>query len=177
MAHHVLVEHAHVAFGDRTNPQLRVARRANLAHDEHVERRAERVGDLVGDRHAAACQPDHDWVFCGERPQAIGQLSAGIAAVGESAGDRFQHHSLHRYGFRRSPVPAKLRRDFGAPTRTAIRSPTRGSGDRFHASDWIPGQHRCRSRIIASTNYGSPSRQEAAGAGDHIRTLSCARRR
>jgi len=59
-----------------------VARHAELAHDERVEWRAERLGDLVGDRHAAARQPeDDDVVAAGVRAQPWREQAAGLAAV------------------------------------------------------------------------------------------------
>src|SRR5256885_4916617 len=48
---------------DRAHRELLVPREPELAHDEDVERRAERLGDLEGHRHAAPRQREHDDVI------------------------------------------------------------------------------------------------------------------
>ena len=82
--HHVLVEHAHAAGGDGAHGQLLVARHAQLAHEEDVERGAQRPGHLVGDRHAAARQRQHEHVrAAGVGGELLGQQPAGLGAVSE----------------------------------------------------------------------------------------------
>jgi hypothetical protein len=81
---HLVVHHDDVAGGDRAHGQLLVARRAELADEEDVERRAQFPGHLVGDRHAAARQGQHDDVVeagvVGELP---GQEPPGLRPIPE----------------------------------------------------------------------------------------------
>ena len=56
----VVVAHDEAAGRDGADRQLDVAGCADLAHGQHVERRAEPVGDRGGDRHATAWQTEHD---------------------------------------------------------------------------------------------------------------------
>ena len=133
VAHDLLVEHAHVALGDRADAVLRVAGRADLSHHQHVERRPERLRDLVGDRHAAARQAEHDRVLDGERAQALGQLPSGGVPVGEPAGDRFEHQSLlNSVGEHGSPPPAAVHPSW---TSTEKASPV---GWSFTATNTLP---------------------------------------
>ena len=53
----VLVPHHRATLADRAHRQLAVARSAELAHQHHVERGAERVGDAGGHRYATAGSP------------------------------------------------------------------------------------------------------------------------
>jgi len=53
-SHRLLIEHLHAALRDRTNPVLGITWGTDLSHHEHVERRSERLCDLVGDRNAPA---------------------------------------------------------------------------------------------------------------------------
>src|SRR5690606_25746672 len=55
-----VVRDADAARGDRPDRQLRAARIAQPAQDEVAEIRLERVGDLVGDGHAAARRAEED---------------------------------------------------------------------------------------------------------------------
>ena len=59
------VQHLDIALRDRADAELRVARGADLAGHEHVERSGERLRDLVRDRHTPARQPEHDRVLGG----------------------------------------------------------------------------------------------------------------
>jgi len=59
-ADHVLVQDDDTAAGDRPHRELVLARDAEVAGQEHVERGPQRIRDLVGDRHAAARQREHD---------------------------------------------------------------------------------------------------------------------
>ena len=56
LPHELLVEHARAAARDRPHRQLGLARVAELADEEDVERRPERPRDLARHRHAAARQ-------------------------------------------------------------------------------------------------------------------------
>jgi hypothetical protein len=60
-------------------------RHAQLAHEEHVKRGSERLGDLVRNRHAAAWQPEHDDVVpVGVVRERGGETTSGVVAVGEA---------------------------------------------------------------------------------------------
>jgi len=86
----VVVDHAHAAARDGAHGEFLVARHAEFADDEYVERRAERPGDLGGDRHAAARQAENDHVVAvSVLAQMAGKHPAGLAAIAESSrGDR-----------------------------------------------------------------------------------------
>ena len=55
----LLVEHAQSTRRDGSDGQLVVVRRADLAHDQHIEVTTEARRDGRGDRHAAAGEPEH----------------------------------------------------------------------------------------------------------------------
>ncbi len=79
-----VVQHLRAAGRDRAHRQLLVAGGADLAHQEHIERRLEGARDLESHRHAATRQCEDQHV----RPVAIGaelggKLTAGIATVAE----------------------------------------------------------------------------------------------
>ena len=108
----VVVEDAHAAGGDRAHGQLLVAGHAELAHEEHVERRVQRPGDLVADRHAAARQPEHDDVVAaGVVAQPLGQQPAGVRRSRKRCGSgRRSCHlvaALGRPGPASSPSPLR----------------------------------------------------------------------
>jgi hypothetical protein len=87
----VLVEYAlrMVAVNDGADTQLGLAGSAELAHDDHVERRIECQRYLVAHRHTAAGQRQHQRMLI-LVPQQLGrQLAAGILAV-------LEHLSPHR---------------------------------------------------------------------------------
>ena len=78
----VVVEHPHAAGRDGAHRQLLVAGHAELAHDEDVERRAERVRHLVRHRHAAARQGQHEHVRAiGVMGELLGELPTRFAAI------------------------------------------------------------------------------------------------
>jgi hypothetical protein len=68
--------------GDRPEGELLVPRDTELAHEEHVERSAERASDLEGDGHAAAREAEHHHVVAagvltqplGEQPPRLGSI-------------------------------------------------------------------------------------------------------
>jgi len=51
---HVVIEHDRATTTDRSHRQLRVTGRAQLAHDQDVQRRLQYLCDLERDRHASA---------------------------------------------------------------------------------------------------------------------------
>jgi hypothetical protein len=100
-AHDVVVDHDAPAGGQRSHRELRVAGRAQLAHDERVEGSAEGRGHFPCHRDTAACQAQHDDVISsvvgGEQ---VRQHPTGLAAVTEHAPGALRwassahHHSL-----------------------------------------------------------------------------------
>ena len=57
---HIGVHDPHVVLGDRTDRELALQGRADLAGDDHLERETERLGDLERDDDAAARQAGDD---------------------------------------------------------------------------------------------------------------------
>ena len=69
---------------DGAHRQLLVARHAQLADHEDVERGLERLGDFEGDGHAAARQGQYQHVRAtGVRDQLFGEFSAGLGTISE----------------------------------------------------------------------------------------------
>jgi hypothetical protein len=86
-ADHPVVEHADAAGRDRAHRQFLVARRAELADQEHVQGRAQRPRHLVPDRHAAARQRQYDHVVAArEVAEPPGQLPARFDPIPEHHG-------------------------------------------------------------------------------------------
>ena len=71
------------AFRDRAEPQLGLPWNAQFAHDEHVERRVERTGDLIADGDAPARKGQNDGRFASIFLQQCGQLATGLTAIFE----------------------------------------------------------------------------------------------
>ena len=92
----VVVEDAHAALADRPHAELLVPGRAELAHDDHVERCAEGAGDLGGDGHAAARQAEHDDVVAAKVVERRRQPPPGVDAIGEP----HAHQAVRRRGQR-----------------------------------------------------------------------------
>lgn len=136
------VEEVIVVYGDAAerygaDGELGIERRAELAHDEHVERRAEHCCHFGGDRHAATRQPEDDDVALETlATQALGQLPAGLDAVAET----------------RTAAPVKhvdsLTVYFALAGRTAIAA----------------GTYSFENRVHGSTNNGAASRPPADSA-------------
>jgi hypothetical protein len=61
--------------------QLLMPRRADLAHQQHIEGRGERLGDFKADRHAAARQRQHERPILPTGCQRSRELPPGIAAI------------------------------------------------------------------------------------------------
>src|SRR5262249_44935261 len=74
------------AVADRAERQFGLPRNADLAHENDIERRIERPGDLEPDRDAAARQGQHDRAPVFKMRQSARKLAAGIGAVGELHG-------------------------------------------------------------------------------------------
>src|SRR6266545_5011848 len=95
----LFAENADTAAGDGAKGQLGLAGHTELAYDEHVERSAERRGDLVGDRHSATREAEHEDVGPpGQVAQGAGQPSTGLGPVPECArhGKREKPTRCHR---------------------------------------------------------------------------------
>jgi hypothetical protein len=60
-----------------------LARHAELAHDEHVERRPEDAGDLEGDGNAAARQAEDHGPGPSMVLEGVAQLATGVDAIDE----------------------------------------------------------------------------------------------
>ena len=71
------------AFGDRADPELRLTGGPDLASDEHVERRAQRLRDLESDRHPTARKRQHDRSMQRRLDEAFRELAACVAPVSE----------------------------------------------------------------------------------------------
>ena len=70
--------------GDGAHRQLRLPWHAELAHDQHIEPRAQCFGDLRGDRHPAARQSEHDHIVAARvLTEQRRQRPAGSGPVGE----------------------------------------------------------------------------------------------
>src|SRR6185503_8807519 len=72
---------------------LFVTRDAELAHDEHVERRPQRLGHMRRDRHAAPRQSEDDQVVALVElvRERAAELTAGVVAIAEG-----QHGAIVR---------------------------------------------------------------------------------
>lgn len=99
------VEDAHTAARDGPEGDLALSGNAELAHDEHVERRAKRLGDLVGDRDPSARKAKHERVGpAGEVAQGAGQAATGLGTVPECTRHRYEAPLTTRSP-RRCPLP------------------------------------------------------------------------
>ena len=86
-AQHVLVDERDAVLGDGADGQLRLVRRAELADEQHVQRRRERARHLRRDRHAAAGEAEDDDVGAvGVGGEPGGQRAPGLEAIGEAHG-------------------------------------------------------------------------------------------
>ena len=85
-AHQRVVEHdlGLVAVGDGADRELRLPRRADLAHEGDVERGCERARDLGRHRHAAARQGEHEGVLQPHGREPLGQQPAGLGPIRKS---------------------------------------------------------------------------------------------
>jgi len=99
----VLVEDEHASGSDRSHRELLVSGKAELAHHEDIERRAERLRQLVRDGHAAARQAeDNDIVPAGVVPQALGKEAPRFRAVTEAPGLDGEARAIHA-----QPIPSR----------------------------------------------------------------------
>ena len=85
-----------MGHSDRYDDAFRVARQAQLADDKDVQRRAERAGHFVSDRHAAARQCQHKHVrTIGIGREFLREQPARFPAIAKEArlGDCWTHVS------------------------------------------------------------------------------------
>src|SRR5258706_397244 len=99
------------ATGDRAHRELLMSRNPELAHHEHVQRRVQRGGYLIGHRHPAPRQTQHhDIVTAPVMLQKTGQHSAGVAAITENTLGHGPHRRPHRVTPRRGGPLQRCRR-------------------------------------------------------------------
>ncbi|MCY1305587.1 hypothetical protein D9M70_554010 [compost metagenome] len=72
-----------LAVDQRAEPEFRVPRCADLAHDQDVERRADANRDLIGNRHAAARQRHQQRIDQRLARDRLSELPSGIRPVFE----------------------------------------------------------------------------------------------
>ena len=91
------------AVRDGADRELRLMRRAELPHDEHVERRLECARDLERNGHAAARQAEHDDVAAEAVPRELeAERLAGLPTIAEH---------LHAFRSLRAPGPVEQTAD------------------------------------------------------------------
>ena len=84
-AQHVLVDERHAVLRDGADGQLRLIGRAELPHQQHVQRRRQRPRHLGRHRHAAASEAEDDHVGAvGVGGEPRGQRAPGVDAIGEA---------------------------------------------------------------------------------------------
>jgi hypothetical protein len=104
-------EHAYTAARDGAEGEFAVAGDAELAHDEDIERSAERLGDFVGDRDPSARKTEHeDIVPTGEVAQRTGNATACLSPVPECS--RHGYGTTSRYAI---PAATSSLRHGGCP--------------------------------------------------------------
>lgn len=84
--HHLFVDDAHAFLADGAHGQLRLEGHPELAYEADVERSAEGLGDLRGDRDAAAGKSHDHQVLALQVVQPGSELSARIGSVCEVHG-------------------------------------------------------------------------------------------
>ena len=162
-AHQRVVEHdlGLVAVGDGADRELRLSRRADLAHEGDVERGAKRARDLGRHRHAAARQGEHEGVLQSHGGEPLGQQPAGLGPVRES------YSSAHGGAGRNvSGFP-------GIPPTTHGRPHRRQSS----ASSWLPscvwGEEGCQPFLPSFLSPLSSSAGTSAAASSATKACAC----
>ncbi len=80
-SHHVLGEDPDAVLADGAHGQLRLDRDPELAHDDGVQGRPQRPGDLGRHHHPAARQAQHHRVLVAQVPEDRRQLPAGCDPI------------------------------------------------------------------------------------------------
>lgn len=70
-------------LGDRPDCEFALKRRPQLPDYEHIQRRTQCQRHLIGDRHTAAWQPNHNGPLVAEAVQRGGQPAPGVTPVAE----------------------------------------------------------------------------------------------
>ncbi len=83
-ADHLVVDDPDTALADRPHGQFRLERHPQLAHHDHVQRRAKRPSHLEGNRDPAPGQAEHDDVAPTQIIQAPAKALPGVGPVGET---------------------------------------------------------------------------------------------
>jgi membrane protein YdbS with pleckstrin-like domain len=98
------VENGHTTFANCSHRQLRLQRDAELAHDEHIQRRIQRPSNLKGDRNPATWQTENhhprplDATESMHVTQQLTQQPAGLSAVGKTTHTLTSRFLLRRGG-------------------------------------------------------------------------------
>jgi hypothetical protein len=85
-AHGRVVDEPYAALSYGADREFRMPRATEFAHGQHVERRADHLGHLPGDRNAAAGQAENDGAFVGESAHGIREPLSRFGAVLEDRG-------------------------------------------------------------------------------------------
>jgi hypothetical protein len=90
---HIVVEYPRAVFADRAHRDFGLARKAELADDEHIERRIECLGHLGGDRYPAPWESEHHRSIEFPSCERLGETSTRVAAVREALHTRTPPHT------------------------------------------------------------------------------------
>jgi hypothetical protein len=159
---HRRVEHGGPAFGDCPHSKLRVPRRTELAHDQHVQRRRQCPGDLVPHGHAAARQGNDDGFRRLDRPQPLRQQAPRLAPVGEHPRGHLTPASAQRSVARQSS------RASGMPSPVASASISSSASALSGGSD--SSQPRREERRRPAASVATRAAQPAAASGTTLRS-------
>ena len=114
LADYLLVQHQMrlIAVDDRADPELGMTRGADLAHEQDIERRTQRLRDLEADRHAAARQGEHDRVVLLVAGQRLREQPSGLAPILEKRPEKRHFRLLRRKSACQAPASrARCRRN------------------------------------------------------------------
>jgi hypothetical protein len=92
LPHQLAVKHAHPPGCNRTHGKLLIPRHAKLPHDKDIERRIQRLRNLIPDRNSATRERENDYVSSpGKRIELFRQLAASIGTVAKAS----VHEAVH----------------------------------------------------------------------------------
>jgi hypothetical protein len=78
-----LVEYGRALCSHGTQSELRIVRRAHLAHDDHIERTAEPFGHGGGDERSTPRDSQHQWTLETSARETFPQLPSRLESIGE----------------------------------------------------------------------------------------------
>ncbi len=78
------VDDPHPVFSDCAHAQLGLQRHPELAHDDDIQRRAQRLRHLERDRHSAPRQAQHNDKLAAQVTQPGGKPPSGIITISEN---------------------------------------------------------------------------------------------